>query len=433
MRARLLRRAAAAAAGLAVVAGCAAAPAGDGPETIVFLNPHAGAYDAVIAEFEARNPDVRVEQQSVPFDQMVSQTQARLASGDTSVDVVSVDPPRLAGMVAQGFLTDESASEDLLESTSSQVGINSVTVDGRPWAYPLWTSDAFLFYNRDALTRAGVPLPGPSDADRLTWDQVLDGARKVSEAGTARYGFGIEQVDRYYALQPILESMGAGPGLEGPDELTPAVDTEQWRQFAHWYRDLYADGLAPRGVDPGQMPELFASGQVGFFLTGASGIGRAAGSDLAGNWGIAPAPYAAGGPVVTPTDSWGVGISAYSEKQEAARRFARFVTLDPQGVIAASQEMTLPPVATAAMPAYLDYLDEVAPDETAGVGELLETDLERYARHRPTSVGYVQFETTMNRAFGDLRNGADVDAVLAGAQATLTRQLDRQRELAGDR
>ncbi|BBG04746.1 ABC-type glycerol-3-phosphate transport system substrate-binding protein [Pseudonocardia autotrophica] len=419
-------------AALAVVAGCAAAPAGDAPETIVFLNPHAGAYDDVVAEFEARNPDIRVEQQSVPFDQMVSQTQARLASGDTSVDVVSVDPPRLAGMVTQGFLTDESASADLLESTSSQVGINSVTVDDRPWAYPLWTSDAFLFYNRDALTRAGVPIPGPSDADRLTWDQVLDGARTVAEADTARYGFGIDQVDRYYALQPILESMGAGPGLEGPDSLTAAVDTPEWKRFGAWYRDLYTDGLAPRGVDPGQMADLFASGGLGFYLSGASSITKIAESDLAGNWGIAPAPYVAGGPVVTPTDSWGVGISAYSEKQDAARRFAQFMTLDPEGVSAASRTMNLPPVATAAMPAYLDHLAEVAPAETAGIGDLLEIDLERHARHRPTSVGYVQFETTLNRAFTDLRNGGDVDSVLATAQDTLVRQLDRQRELAGD-
>ncbi|WP_190816789.1 ABC transporter substrate-binding protein [Saccharopolyspora pogona] len=432
MTSRILRRIAAAVVGLVAVAGCAAAPQGNEPETISFLNPHPGAYDAVIAEFERRNPDIRVEQQSVPFDQLVSQTQARLASGDTSIDVVSVDPPRLAGMVAQGFLTDESAARPELEAEVSAVGINSVTVDGKPRAYPLWTSDNFLLYNRDALAKAGVAIPGPKAPDRLTWEQVLAGAQRVVDSGAARYGFGIDQVDRYYSMQPILMSMGAGAGLEGPDNLAAAVNTDAWKRFGHWYGSLYSEGLAPRGVEPSQMADLFVSGQVAFYLTGASSISKIAKSGLAGRWGIAPVPNFQGGPIVTPTDSWGVGISAFSEKQDAARRFAQFVTLDPAGSALASQKLNLPPVNKAAFPAYLKYLAKVAPDATASVGDLLATDA-RYAQRRPISVGYVQFETTMNKAFTDIRKGGDVNAVLDTAQNTLTRQLSRQREIAGDR
>jgi multiple sugar transport system substrate-binding protein len=163
---------------LALVVACGAPESGRASTTISFLNPHPGAYDALIADFEKQNPTIRVEQQSVPFDQMVSQTQARLASRDRSIDVVSVDPPRLAGMVAQGFLTDESAALPRLKASASAVGVDLVVVDGRLHAYPLWTSDAYLFYNRDALMKAGLPFPGPVDADRLTWEQVLDGARR---------------------------------------------------------------------------------------------------------------------------------------------------------------------------------------------------------------------------------------------------------------
>jgi multiple sugar transport system substrate-binding protein len=418
---------------LGLVVGCGAPDDSQASTTISFLNPHPGAYDELIADFEKQNPTIRVEQQSVPFDQMVSQTQARLASKDRSIDVVSVDPPRLAGMVAQGFLTDESAALPRLKTSASAVGVDSVVVGGHLRAYPLWTSDAFLFYNRDALVKAGVPFPGPRDADRLTWEQVLGEARRVLNAGEVRYGLGIEQIDRYYALQPILMSMGASSGLEGPDNLTVSVNTAEWKQFGRWYSDLHVQGLAPRGVDPEQMPDLFISGQLAFYLTGPATITQIASSKLAGHWGIAPMPHFAGKPIVTPTDSWAVGISAFSKKQDAARQFVQFMTLRADGVIAASQTMNWPPVNTAAMSSYLNYLHQIAPAETSHLGELLETDLQRYAQHRPKSVGYVQFETTMNKAFADLRNGLDVDSVLDGAQSALTRQLNRERVLAGGR
>lgn len=428
-----LRRAAAAAAVLALAAACTSGQSDGGPVTISFLNPHPNAYDAVIAEFEKRNPGIEVEQQSVPFDDMVSQTQARLSSGDSSIDLVSVDPPRLASMVAQGFLTDETASLPTMKAEISDVGVKSVTVGGRAWSYPLWTSDAFLFYNRDALTKAGVALPGPQDQDRLTWEQVIDDARTVVRSGAARYGFGIDQIDRYYSLQPLLMSLGAGTGLQGPDNLTAAVNTPQWKRFGQWYADLHHDQLAPRGVEPEQMPDLFGSGQVAFYLAGPASIAQFVDSTIAGRWGIAPMPRFGAGPTVTPTDSWAVGISALSEKKDAARRLAQFMTLDAAGVVKASQVENLPPVNEAAMPPYLDYLRRIAPAETGSIGALLEVDLTEHAEHRPTSIGYVQFEDTMDEAFADIRNGGDVTTVLDQAQSALTRQLTRQRELAGDR
>jgi ABC-type glycerol-3-phosphate transport system substrate-binding protein len=417
---------------LTVVTACTTGQSAGGPVTISFLNPHPHAYDAVIADFEKRNPDIKVEQQSVPFDAMVSQTQARLSSGDSSIDLVSVDPPRLAGMVAQGFLTDESAALPTMKSKISDVGVKSVTVGDRVWSYPLWTSDAFLFYNRDALAKAGVALPGPEDKDRVTWEQVIEDSRKVVQSGAARYGLGVDQIDRYYSLQPVLMSMGAGTGLQGPDNLTAAVNAPQWKRFGQWYADLHNDKLAPRGVEPEQMPDLFGSGQVAFYLSGPGSIAQIADSTIAGHWGIAPMPHFAAGPIVTPTDSWAVGISALSKKKDAARRLAQFMTLDPTGVVESSQVQNLPPVNKAAMPPYLDYLHKIAPAETRSIGALLDVDLAKYAEHRPISVGYVQFENTMNKAFADIRNGGDVTAILDDAQNTLIRQLSRQRELAGD-
>lgn len=411
-----------------LLAGCSSGSRDE--STLTFLNAHSGAYENVVEAFEKTHPGMHIELQSVPFEQLVEQIQARLASGDTSIDVLSVDPPRLAGMVEQGFLTDESNQIEFLRKNASEVGVNSITAQDRQWAYPLWTSDNFLYYNREALEASGIDLPSRTSEDRLTWEQVLEMSRTAIDSGSTRYGLAMDQVNRYYAVQPMIESLGASPGLVGEDSLTPDVEAPEWAAFGEWYAGLFASGVMPRGVDPAQMVDLFRSGQSAFLLGGASGIGELVEGDFASSWDMAPHPYFDGGPIVTPTDSWAIGISAFSTKQDLAREFVQFATLDPEGARLSSSILSLPPVNPTAFESYVQDLAELAPDQTTGFADLFTTDSEEYARHRPTSVGYVQFENTMNDAFTDLSTGADVSQVLTAAQQTLERQLARQRELA---
>ena len=54
-------------------------------------------------------------------------------------------------------------------------------------------------------------------------------------------------------------------------------------------------------------------------------------SPLADGWGVAPLPYFAGGEIYTPTDSWAVGVSAYSEHKNAAEEFGRFLSMSTDG------------------------------------------------------------------------------------------------------
>ncbi|WP_440708976.1 ABC transporter substrate-binding protein [Herbiconiux sp. YIM B11900] len=407
--------------------GCAASSeTADGPVTINFLNPHTGKYDAVIAEFEEQHPDITIKQQSVPYDELVSQTQARLSRGDTSIDVLAADPPRIANMVSQDFLTDESDALPEMESAFSAVGLESVEIDGKPYAYPMWTSDNFLFYNKTVLDKAGVAIPGGTDADRLTFEQVLADSKQIVDSGAAPYGFGIEQPDRYYALQPIAMGLGAGSGLEGDGNLTPAVDTPEWNEFGTWYQNLFAEGLSPKGVDTSGMPDLLMSGQIGYLLANPVILNDVK-ERLGDEWGIAPHPYFAGRNVVTPTDSWAFGISAFSTQKDAARTFVQFLTMNEAGIATVTNDLPFPPVASVGTGAYEDYLAELAPTQTADLTELLAAD-EQFAVHRPVSSGYVQFETLMNKSFDDIRNGADVAETLESTQAELERQLSRLSE-----
>ena len=415
-----------AAAAMSLTAGCAAgggsASSTTSTQTITFVTPHQGVYDDVIKSFEADHPNIKVDLQVIPFTEIAAQTQARLGSKDTSIDLIAVDPPRLPSMVQKGFLVDESADVKRMKEELTAGGVASVTWNDKQWAYPLWTSDNFLFYNKDLLAAASVTPPGADNASRWTWEQTLDAAKKVQTAG-AQYGFAFEQVNTYYALQPVLMSMGAGTGLSDSGNLTPLVDTTEWQKFGEWYKSLYANELSPKGIQSAQMPDLFKSGKVAFYVAGPARITDLQKSNLANKWGMAPLPYARGGKVVTATDSWAVGVSAFSQHKEAAQEFARYLSLNSDTAATISTKFNLPPVNQKAYPKYIHYIDGVAPDQTAQYGNLLTTDSDEHAARRPSSIGYADFETVVNKVFADIRSGGDVKSILSDAQSSLERQL----------
>jgi len=397
-------------------------PAQDEVATITFVTPHQGVFDDAVAAFEKAHPNITVEIQVIPFAEVAAQTQARLGAQDSSIDVIAVDPPKLPGMAEKGFFLDVSADKAAMDEELTAGGVSSVTWDDHQYGYPLWTSDNFLFYNKALLESAGIEAPGAASADRWTWEDTISAAQKAQAAG-AQYGFAFEQVDAFYAMQPVIMSMGGGSGLKGDGNLTPDVASSGWTKFGAWYGDLYESGLSPRGIASAQMPDLFKSGSVAFYVAGPARITDLQKSDLKDGWGMAPLPYAAGGKAVTPTDSWAVAVSAYSEHQAAAQEFARYLSLDADGAESISTKFNLPPVNQKAYPKYIHYITGIAPDQTEQYGNLLTADSDENAQRRPSSIAYVDFETVVNKAFADIRNGGDSAALLEAAQADLERQL----------
>ena len=62
-------------------------------------------------------------------------------------------------------------------------------------------------------------------------------------------------------------------------------------------------------------------------------------------------------------------------------------------------------------------------DQIGPVIDIITYELQNTAVGRPRTVGYVAFETVMNKAFSDIRNGAEAKAALDDAQGQLERQL----------
>ena len=406
---------------------CLALSAGGASAQQVTLNFLSAQRDEVVTPmiegFEKANPDIKVIHQSVPFNDLNAATESRIGQGDTSIDLIHADTPRIPAFASQGYLLNlDDRRAEIEKAAPNAVDIEQLSWNGSLYAYPMWNSTQLMFYNKDLLQNAGISLPSGDPAERVTWAELLDAAAKA-QAGGAKWGMTFQQVDRYYQLQMLFESKGAGSGLTGDDNLTPAVNTEGWIDVAKWYSALYEKGIAPRGVTPEQTDEMFINGEVAFVIGGPWAIGRYdRNPDL--HYAVAPVPYFAGGKPVTPTGSWAISINPHSQKIDAARKFAEYVSLNPEGAVLSVSKNPLPPVNADAFKVYAEHMSAMT-DKIGPAIDIITYELANTAVGRPRSRGYVTFETIMNRAFSDIRNGSDPAEVLNGAEKQLQRALGR--------
>jgi len=412
----------------ALVAGCgssseskAPAPADAGPETgtISFVGTdNAETYQPVIKAFEAKNPGIKVTYTQIPFDQFNATMQQRLSAKDTGIDVYTVDEPRVSQLAAKGFLADLSDLDDKVKNGFTTTAYETNHFRDKLWSLPMWNSTQFLFYNKTALAKAQVTPPTADPQKRWTWEQVEAAGRKAMQAAGIKYGLFLEQPEAYYQLQPLAESLGGGSGITGDDALTPAIETDGWKKAMQWYGATYASGLSPRGIGGFQTGPVFANGDVAFFVGGPWDLKIFGSSKI--DWGVAPMPYFQGGKPVTPTGSWSLGINPASKQQGMARKFIEFATLDPAGNLATTSTTTIIPANVDAQKQYLPTMDTFSGPKTAGAAAIAAYESEHTAVSRPVSVGYIQFEEVLGKAFADIRNGSNSDARLQEA----TRQLE---------
>ncbi|AKI00746.1 ABC-type sugar transport system, periplasmic component [Hoeflea sp. IMCC20628] len=394
--------------------------------TVNFLSAqNDDVFQPVIDAFEAANPDIDVVHQTVPFDELNTAIETRVARGDGTIDIYAADTPRIPAFASRGYLLNlDDTKDEITAAVPSAVELELVSHRGSVWAYPMWTSTQLMYFNRDLLKAANLDMPDGGTSARMTWEQVTENANAAKDAG-AEWGMMFQQVDRYYQLQALFESSGAGNGLTGDDLLEPDMNGDKWVETAQWYADIFENGLAPRGVSPSQTDDLFARGKVAYYVAGPWAIAAfnaAEGLD----YGVAPHPYFEGGKQVTPTGAWALGINPHADNLEAAKKFAEFVTLTAEGSFLTTKNFPLIPVNSGGFEKYGVAIGEMTPKIGPALDIMAHEGMET-AVARPRTVGFVAFETEMNRMFSDVRNGADVKQALDDTQSRLSGLLPRQR------
>jgi multiple sugar transport system substrate-binding protein len=134
------------------------------------------AFEALIADFEAANPDVDVVLQN--FDHEGYKTAIRNFLTTDSPDLANwYAGNRMAPFVTSGQFMDVSdvwEANGLSESLASAKA--SMTIDGKQWGVPYTYYQWGIYYNRDAYKAAGVEVP-------TTWAGFVENCPKFQAAG----------------------------------------------------------------------------------------------------------------------------------------------------------------------------------------------------------------------------------------------------------
>ena len=212
-----------------------------------YINPDAGGQAAIAASCtEEADGAYRIETSLLPTDAAAQREQLarRLAAGDTSMDIMSIDPPFIPELAEPGFLAP--IPEDSIDGFSENVLEGALA--GATWkdelvTVPFWANTQILWYRESVAEAAGLDMSQP-----VTWDQLIDAATEQDKLLGVQ-GSPAESMTVW--INALVESAG-GQILENPeapaDELELGLTSEAGQEAARIIGTIGAEGLGGPGL-----------------------------------------------------------------------------------------------------------------------------------------------------------------------------------------
>ena len=287
------------------------------------------AYEALVADFEKKNPDIKIENLSLPYNQVFDQLLI-LNAGGNPPDCAQLHGSWVSALQNAGALENlyPYVSQDLLEDFYPSVLQSCVYGDELsilPWA----PSPVALYYNKTLLKKAGYDTP-PKTMDELYQISRDIAALKIDENGNRIYGLGIQSkklVSSGFYFLPYIWNYGGNLVDKNGNVI---INSDATIKAFSMIGKLFDEGVTPAGLEIKDMRNLFAQGDLGFHTDGDFGYPvflklSPKGADFASEIGIAPVPSDFGN-----TTSFFIehdlGVFKKSSKKEAAVRFITYLS-----------------------------------------------------------------------------------------------------------
>jgi len=302
-----------------------------------YINPDNGGQAELAAKCTAAsNGAYRIETSVLPNDATAQREQLvrRLAAKDSSIDLMSLDPPFIPEFAAAGFLRPYSDAEAQELTAGALSGpIESGTWDGKLMGAPFWANTQLLWFRKSVASAAGIdPAREP-----VTWSQIIDlasGAGKTVEVQGNLY-------EGYMVWISALISSAGGKILENPEagkNVKPAIDSDAGRKAATIIQQLGRSKAADPALstsDEEAARAAFQGPRGGFMVNWAYVYGAAQEAVAAGTldkavlddigWARYPR-VDAGTPSRPPLGGINLGIGAYGTHKDAALQAVRCIT-----------------------------------------------------------------------------------------------------------
>lgn len=395
----------------------------EGTLKVLSFTEYHDAVQATIDAFMEANPGITVELEEYPFAQYSDAVEIKLGSASSDYDVLLTDTTMVSSWAYQGWIApvDEYFTEEEKAEFAPAL-VDAGTFEGEFFSPPICNSCQVLWYNKDLLDAAGLEYPSSDPEERLTWEEVVEMGQKIMETSgdDGVYALTFEQVDRPYQVLPIANSAGGDAFAEDGLTTDGYLNSEAFVKGMQFYSDIHNTyNIAPKGTSASETVGLFTAGQVAFIC--ANIFDYQTFSAVEGlNFGYTAFPYFEDGVAATPTGSWHISVSNFSENKDLAIQLVKYfstgegneIFLDVRGAFAANLD-TLASYET----------DEKYNEFPLDVFKLASYEASNTAYPRPVTVGYGIFDKIIGSTFSDIRNGVDVQEALDSAVEQLDAQL----------
>lgn len=225
----------------------ACAPADSVPVLTWYTNPDAGGQVRLAQECtDEANGAYRITVSVLPREASAQREQLarRLAAADSSIDLMSLDPPFIAELANADYLAP--VPDDIAAQVSKDVAEGAL--QGASWGdklvtVPFWANTQLLWYRKSVAEAAGLDLSQP-----VTWDQVMDAAKDQDK------DLGVQGVkaEAYTVwINALVESAG-GHIVETPeapaDEVRLGLDSDAGKEAARIIGTIGSEGLGGPGL-----------------------------------------------------------------------------------------------------------------------------------------------------------------------------------------
>lgn len=346
---------------------------------------------ALIADFEARNPDIHVTQIGTAD---YSKLNSAIQDGYGTPDVVQLEYFALPQYAVSGQLRDLTSRTTNYGSFYTPGSWSSVQLDGRVYGVPMDSGPMAFFYNQDVFEQAGV------DAAKIrTWDDYYRAAKKLKENGvyiTADDG----DASFYNAMIWLAGGRPYNTSHDGK-EVSITLDTDTGTQeFTRFWQQMIDEDLVNTRLDTwsDDWKQALGSGTVASLFAGAwmPSLLLADVPGTAGLWRVAQMPTAHGNLTNAENGGSALGVLSSSRRPEASWRFIEYVCHETAGIMTRVDGGAFP--ADNATLNSANFLNKTTVRDARGIevpyfgGQKFNTVLAQAASHVSTGYQYLPFE-----------------------------------------
>ncbi|WP_251453660.1 extracellular solute-binding protein [Microbacterium sp. Marseille-Q6648] len=263
--------------GALALSGCAggSGDSADGQSMTLWHNSTTGPgqefWEQTVADFEAENPDVTIEIQSLQNEELDGKLQTALNSGDAPDIFLQRGGGKMAAMVEAGQLKD--LTDVLSDTATSEIPEGSFranTIDGSVYAMPVAVLPGGIFYSQDLFDEAGIEET-PATIDEL--EDAVEALKATDVAPIALGGKDAWPAAHWYyffalrACSPeTMADAAAEMNFEDPCWLEAAENLQSFADTEP-YNDGFLTTSAQQGA--GSSAGLLANRQAAMELMGA--------------------------------------------------------------------------------------------------------------------------------------------------------------------